>query len=148
MEPTRYQNGLMRCDNARFGFKIVKFCCGQMRGFFDDKTFYAFVAIEPQNFEYFEKRYEPYKFSDFTVFGEELLRGWGEEPPQDILEHLKRKHDIQFGIHPASLLKLVGVPLQIQERAKKPSDPFLKLQCCEYPEKPVDALRSRSLLKD
>jgi len=92
MEPLRYQSGVMRCERARFGFKIIKFCQGSVA--FD--SFYAFVALEPQNLNYFNNRYKRGIFSDFSVFGEEVLRGWGLIPPRDIIEHLQQKHCIKF----------------------------------------------------
>ncbi len=138
MEPLRYQNGLMRCENARFGFKIVTFC----HGLIGDKPFYAFVAVEPQNFGYFENHYIEDCYSDFSAFGKELLRGWGKTPPESIIDHIKIKHGVEFGVDPAYLLHLAQLTLKSEEKGKAPAFPFLETQKTEYPEKPAEALGS------
>ncbi len=142
MELTSYQHGLMRCDDTRFGFKIIVFC----HGITEDRPFYAFVAVEPQNFEYFENHYIEDCYSDFFAFGKELLRGWGETPPHDIIQHISFKHGIEFGVDPAYILHLAGITLQTEESAQKPSTPFLDSLSFEhqeeYPEKPAEALSS------
>ena len=142
MELQSYQHGLMRCEDTRFGFKIIVFCHGVV----GDKPFYAFVAIDPQNFGYFESHYIENCYSEFSAFGKEILRGWGKTPPEDIIQHIKFKHGIDFGVDPAYILHLAGITIQTEERAQKPSTPFLDPQSSEYyeeyPEKPAEALSS------
>ena len=138
MEPKRYQHGLVRSENARFGFKIIKFCHGLSNG----RDFYAFVAIEPHNLGYFENHYTDYYHSDFSAFGQEILRGWGETPPEDIIDYIKLKHSIEFGVDPAYLLHLARLTLQTRERDVNSFRPFPKQEYQEYPEKPAEAYGS------
>ena len=139
MEPVRYQHGIMRAEKARHGFKIIKFCQGQnVHG-----PFYAFVSLEPNNLPYFEEHYEPGMHCDFKAFGEEILRGWGLAPPEDIIEHLKLKYGIEFGIDPDYLLHLAGLTLQSEEKGLNPStSPFRQQRRStgfQHPEKPAEA---------
>ncbi len=76
------------------GFSVVALCHGKE----DGKDFYAFVAIEPQNYRYFKKRYMPGAMSSFKAFGYELVRGWGTEPPQAVKDNLLVKYGVEFGI--------------------------------------------------
>jgi hypothetical protein len=76
------------------GFCIVALCHGKDEG----RDFHAFVAIEPQNYRYFQKRYRPGVSASFRAFGYELTRGWGTEPADGIVEHLAAQHGIEFGI--------------------------------------------------
>lgn len=139
MEPVRYQHGVVRSDEARFGFKIIKFC----QGLLADDVFYAFIAIEPQNLGFFENHYTPGAYSNFAVFGEELLRGWGSAPPDDIVAYLQSKYGIEFGVDRAYILHLSQLTLQANERADSLSSPFPEDQYeKEYPEKPAEALGS------
>lgn len=152
MERTRYQNGLARDHSSRFGFKIIKFCQGTTQ----DRPFYAFVSIEPHNLGYFENHYKADHYTDFSLFGREILRGWGDTPPDEIIDFIRFKHNIEFGVDPAYILHMACLTLQagqLQERAKKPShSPFPRVESNspeinsmllkEYPEKPADALVS------
>lgn len=166
MKPLRYQNGIARDHNARFGFKIIKFCQGRskpdfMYPEFNEREFYAFIAIEPQNLHYFEQHYKPLHCSDFAAFGEELLRGWGTIPQEDIVKYLAFKHNIEFDIDPAYAKHLSQLTLQALEHDfeeteedgfltfEKPSTPAKDhVQPIsfhgpkKYPEKPVDVQRA------
>lgn len=135
MERLRYQQGIMRTENGRFGFKIIKFCQGVLEG----KDFYAFIAIEPQNLGYFENKYKPGVSSDFLPYGEELLRGWGNTPPHIIVDYLAYKHNIEFGVDQAYILHLAQLTLQTKEREQTLSSPFPKQSETKYPEKPAEA---------
>lgn len=88
---------------ARHGFCIVTLC----RGKTNERDFYAFVAIEPQNYGFFKKRYKDGESSSFSAYGFELLRGWGAEPPAEVLEHMKLKHGIEFGLSEMFLNRLI-----------------------------------------
>ena len=160
MKPLRYQNGIARDHNARFGFKIIKFCQGRSKADFShpefsEREFYAFIAIEPQNLQYFEKHYKPLHYSDFSAFGEELLRGWGTMPQEDIVKYLSFKHNIEFNIDPAYAKHLSQLTLQALEHTETAEHGFLDLEQVstpatnhgqtisfhgskKYPEKPVD----------
>ena len=145
MEPLRYQHGIMRAEKARHGFKIIKFCQGRSA----HGRFYAFVSIEPGNLPYFEDQYKPGMHCDFKAFGDEILRGWGLAPPEDIVEHLKLKYNIEFGVDPEYLLHLSGLTLQAPENLKEnakegdinPSSPFRQRRSTgfQHPEKPAEA---------
>ena len=76
------------------GFCIVTLCHGKEEG----RDFYAFIAIEPQNFRYFKKRYRPGEMSSFKTFGYELVRGWGTEPDLSVITHLSSRYGIEFSI--------------------------------------------------
>ncbi len=76
------------------GFSIVALCQGKE----NDRDFYSFVAIEPQNYPYFKKRYRPGEMSNFKSFGYELVRGWGTEPSQAVTNTLLSKYGVEFGI--------------------------------------------------
>ncbi len=164
MKRLRYQNGIARDQNARFGFKIVKFCQGISKADFSnheygEKEFYAFIAIEPQNLAYFEKHYRPLHCSDFSAFGEELLRGWGTNPPEDIVKYLAFKHNIEFDVDIAYAKHLSQLTMQSKEVLRTEEDGFLSLEQVsnpasdhgqtisfhgpkKYPEKPVDTQRA------
>jgi hypothetical protein len=76
------------------GFCIVAVCHGREQG----QDFYAVVAIDPENYKYFKKRYVPGEMSSFRTFGHELVRGWGTEPDQAVLDQLAKRHEIGFGV--------------------------------------------------
>lgn len=76
------------------GFSIVVLCHGKE----SNRDFYAFVAIEPQNYRYFKRRYLPGELASFKNYGYELVRGWGTEPPQGVKENLLAKYGVEFGI--------------------------------------------------
>lgn len=86
--------GIGRFDHARYGYCIVPLCQGKIQ----NKDFYAFVAIEPHNYPYFKKHYRQGIASSFDAYGKELLRGWGTMPPEDILDHISRKYNVEFGV--------------------------------------------------
>ena len=88
---------------SRHGFCVVTLCHGQT----DGRDFYAFVAIEPQNYSHFCRRYQAGQAANFHAYGLELLRGWGQEPPQEVLDHIKRKHGVEFGISEHFLSRLM-----------------------------------------
>lgn len=134
MEPVRYQQGIVRSENARFGFKIIKFCQGKI----DGRAFHAFIAIEPQNLAYFENHYRPGVMSDFSAYGQELLRGWDETPREMVVDYLKYKHDIEFGVDPAYILHLAQLTLQ-KGRDQTLPPPFPDRSVTKYPEKPAEA---------
>lgn len=136
MELLRYQNGVMRCQRTRFGFKFIQFCQGAL----ECGSFYAFIAIEPQNLHYFENRYKQGDLSDFSAFGDELLRGWGLVPPKDIVKHLQYKHRIQFGIDPHLIQQLSDSTFKSDDKADRHSHSFLEPLRILYPEKPIEAL--------
>ena len=85
------------------GFCVVTLCHGQD----DGRDFYAFIAIEPQNYRYFKKRYRPGETASFSTYGFELVRGWGTEPPQTIRDYLLEKHGVEFGISEHFLNRLI-----------------------------------------
>jgi hypothetical protein len=84
--------GIGRFGDSRYGFCIIQLCHGKA----DNRDFYAFVAIEPQNYPFFKKNYRPGVGTNFAAYGRELLRGWGLTPPQDIIDHVSRKHNVDF----------------------------------------------------
>ncbi len=49
--------GICRFESAQCGFCIVSLCQGKL----DENDFYAFVAIEPQDYSYFKKHYQTQK---------------------------------------------------------------------------------------
>lgn len=85
--------GLARFEGSRFGFSIIRLCRGMAGG----RRFYAFLAIEPHNLDYFRQRYQD-NLADFSAFGTELLRGWGDTPPQAIIDHMQDKFGVEFGV--------------------------------------------------
>ena len=84
--------GIGRIGQANSRFCVVSLCRGKIEG----KDFYAFVAIEPKNYPYFKKYYRHSQAANFDAYGQELLRGWGFKPPQDIVDHISRKYKIKF----------------------------------------------------
>ena len=86
--------GLGCFKHARNGLCVVTLCKGRDH----ERDFYAFVAIEPQNYGYFKKRYRPGEAQNFSVYGFELMRGWGDAPPQEIIDHIESKHGIEFNV--------------------------------------------------
>jgi hypothetical protein len=99
--------GVGRFDGTRYGYCIVTLCKGKA----EEKDFYAFVAIEPQNYPYFQQRYPEIegRESDFRPYGKELLRGWGTAPPDDIFEHVSNKYSIEFDVRPEFVERLVAL---------------------------------------
>lgn len=90
---------------ATSGFCIVALCQGR-----DDsgRDFYAFIAIEPQNYRYFKSRYRPGESASFNAYGYELVRGWGAEPPQAIREYMLVKHGVEFGVSENFLNQMIA----------------------------------------
>ena len=86
--------GLGCFKHVQQGFCVVAVCHGKT----DGRDFYAFVAIEPQNYSYFKRRYQAGERSDFEAFGFELMRGWGTEPTYEVIDHISRKHSVEFGV--------------------------------------------------
>ena len=86
------------------GFCVVTLCHGQENG----RDFYAFIAIEPQNYRLFKSRYRPGEMPSFTSYGYELIRGWGVEPPQAIREYMLVKHGVEFGLSDNFLNRMIS----------------------------------------
>ena len=86
------------------GFSVVTLCQGKENG----QDFYAFVAIEPQNFRYFKRRYVAGEASSFSAYGFELLRGWGKEPQTAVVDHIKTKHGVEFGVSENFLNRMIA----------------------------------------
>lgn len=86
------------------GFCVVTLCHGQDQG----RDFYAFIAIEPQNFRYFKNRYRPGEDASFNQYGYELVRGWGTEPPAAIREYMLIKHGVEFGVSENFLNRMIA----------------------------------------
>lgn len=102
MKPDRFYDGLARFDDARFGVRVIRLCKGQI----ENQPFYAFVGIEPQNLFYFHEHYKDGAYTDFRVFGRELLRGWGEEPPEDVAEYMRSKYNVHFEDEPEHVMDI------------------------------------------
>ena len=83
--------GIIKMDGTRYGYSVVRLCQGTVEG----RAFFAFVAVEPQNLEFFRTHYKAGTHTQFSPFGSELLRGWGDEPAAHIIEYVKEK----FGVH-------------------------------------------------
>ena len=96
--------GIGRFAHARYGFCIVTLCQGKIQ----DKSFYSFVAVEPQNYSYFRKNYKKGDASHFDAYGQELLRGWGDAPPEDIIEYLRTRHGVEFDVSKQFLERLLA----------------------------------------
>jgi hypothetical protein len=96
--------GIGRFDHAEHGFCIVPVC----QGLIHNKEFYAFVAVEPQNYPYFKKYYRIGVSSSFDIYGHELLRGWGRVPPPDIVEFVRRKYNLDFGVTPPLVARMIA----------------------------------------
>lgn len=109
------EKGLARFDEARFGFRIVRLCRGRSEG----RIFYAFLAIEPHNLEYFERHYQDGLLADFSAFGTELLRGWGEAPPLAIVDHIRDKYGVEFGVDEAYIAMLARMASNQAQQAEK-----------------------------
>jgi hypothetical protein len=88
---------------ATNGFCIVTLCHGKENG----QDFYAFIAIEPHNYRYFQKRYRAGEASSFATYGFELVRGWGTEPPANITQYLLEKHGVEFGVSDQFLNRMI-----------------------------------------
>jgi hypothetical protein len=101
--------GIGHFDHARYGFCIVHLCHGKLEG----RDFFAFVAIEPQNYLFFKKHYRAgINTTGFEAYGRELLRGWGEMPHGDIIKHVSRKHKIDF-VNGPHATDLAGIPEEV-----------------------------------
>lgn len=88
---------------ASNGFCIVVLCHGKEQG----RDFYAFIAIEPHNYRYFQKRYRPGEDSTFTAYGFELARGWGKEPPETMTRYMLERHGVEFGVSDHFLSRVI-----------------------------------------
>ncbi len=95
--------GIGRFAHARCGFCVISLCQGKI----NNKDFYALVAVEPHNFEHFKKKYKKGESTNFNAFGEELTRGWGTKPSQDILDFVSRKYGVEFHVQPRFLDRLL-----------------------------------------
>ena len=95
-------DGLMRKESSRYGYAIVKLCHGVAQ----EKNFYAYIAIEPQNLDYFYQHYIPRAQAHVEPFGEELMRGWGEAPDASVAEYFRQKHNVHFCRDERSILAL------------------------------------------
>jgi hypothetical protein len=85
------------------GFCVVTLCHGKENG----KDFFAFIAIEPQNYRYFQKRYRAGEAATFKPYGFELMRGSGLEPPTAVMDYLRKKHGVEFGVSEDFLNRLI-----------------------------------------
>ncbi|MCB1651255.1 MAG: hypothetical protein KDI46_04305 [Alphaproteobacteria bacterium] len=81
---------------------IIKLCHGVSEG----RDFYAFVAIESQDLPYFNENYCAGAHSRFEPFGVEILRGWGQTPPEGVIEYLRREYGIEFFKDDEMLMKM------------------------------------------
>ena len=89
---------------SQTGICVVELCHGQDNG----RDFYAFIAIEPQNYRYFKNRYRPGGHSNFNAYGYEVARGWGLEPPQAIKDYMLVRHGVEFGVSENFLNRLIA----------------------------------------
>jgi hypothetical protein len=89
---------------SSLGFCVVEVCHGQENG----RDFFVILAIEPQSYRYFKKRYQPGETSNFAGLGYELIRGWGKAPSEDVMEKLAVKHGVEFGVSDNFLNRLIG----------------------------------------
>jgi hypothetical protein len=97
--------GIGHFDHSRYGFCIIHLCQGKTEG----RDFYAFIAIEPQNYMFFKTHYRAGVITTgFEAYGRELLRGWGAAPSKDIIEHVSFKHRIDFVNGPHHGIKEAG----------------------------------------
>lgn len=117
--------GLARFDDARMGYRIIELCKGTQ----DGRAFYAFIGIEPHNLRYFLDHYRAGELHDFAVFGRELLRGWGVAPPEDIIEYMRRKYNVEFSLNPAQIERIAVATAQMlsgdQAQILQKLSPFL-----------------------
>ena len=84
--------GIIRMNDTRYGYSVVRLCRGAIEG----QKFFAFVAVEPQNLEFFRTHYKAGTHTHFSPFGSELLRGWGDEPTADLIQHVEEKFGVCF----------------------------------------------------
>jgi hypothetical protein len=96
-------NGLGCFRFSPSGFCVVVLCQGLDQG----QEFFAFVAVEPQNYRYFQKRYRAGELSSFRMFGRELVRGWGKIPPLAVMDHLTARHGVDFTVGDEFIGRLV-----------------------------------------
>ena len=128
--------GLMRDPHRCHGFAIVTLCHGQIRVYsnnsFKDRDFYAFTAVEPQEFPFLQPRCEVGSPANFRTEGKELLRGWGAYPPKEVFEFLKTEFNIEFGVERRFVERLVALTrMQQTEFMRKspfPLKPYNTLQ--------------------
>ncbi len=97
--------GIGRFAHARHGFCIVTLC----HGVTGCDSFYAFVAVEPQNYSYFKKTYRKGASGDFTAFGRVLLRGDGTNPSKEVIAYVRNKYGIEFGTGHPFIERLVAL---------------------------------------
>jgi hypothetical protein len=86
------------------GFCVVEVCHGRQ----NDEDFYTVLAIEPENYRYFKKRYRPGESLNLRAFGYELVRGPGKEPAPHIIEKLEKVHGIEFGVSESFLNRMIA----------------------------------------
>jgi hypothetical protein len=98
------QKGLGCFKFSASGLCVVEVCHGKNNG----EDFYAIVAIEPQNYRYFKRRYRPGEAMNFRAFGYELIRGPGLEPAPHIIEKLKKVHGVEFGVSEDFLARMIA----------------------------------------
>jgi hypothetical protein len=84
--------GIMRMDGTRYGYSVVRLCKGAIEG----QKFFAFIAVEPQNLDYFRTHYKAGTHTHFSPFGTELLRGWGDAPEPHLAKHIEEKFGVCF----------------------------------------------------
>ena len=124
METDRIGDGLARFEDSRFGFRIVKLCRGKVSG----KSFFAFIGIEPQNYPYFLEHYRDGIRSDFQIFGCELLRGWGDDPPEDIIRYMQEKFHVEFEVDQSEIMQIAKMTASMmQEGWTRSPVPFQNL---------------------
>lgn len=109
--------GIGRFAHTRHGFCVVSLCQGQE----NNENFFAFVAIEPHNYNYFRKSYERGQANDFAVFGRELLRGPGLVPSQEVIDYVRNKYGIEFDVDKCFVERLVAVSVN---NSASESSPF------------------------
>lgn len=72
-------------------------------GLSDGKPFWAYVAMFPTRYkEYYTKVTEGQPV-DLTEYGEVLVKGWGEEPPEEIRRQMVDEYGFDDGFEAAIL---------------------------------------------
>ncbi len=105
--------GIGRFPETRYGFCIVVLCHGcapdEVRHDSQPKDFFSFVAIEPQNYSHFRKRYTRGEATSFAAFGQELARGWGYMPSDELTDFVARRYSIEFDVEDHFIERLLAL---------------------------------------
>jgi hypothetical protein len=63
-------------------------------GVIEDKKFWAYLSMYPSRYEEYRARVEATEIVNLEEYGEVIEKGWGAEPPQEVIDRMTDQYGI------------------------------------------------------